>query len=342
MPASRRLSAGKVPAQVLRRCVLPFLGSPSGRVLRGAGVGEDAPIIDMGDRVLVVKANPITGADANLGREVVHINANDVAARGARPLWFMNILILPVGTPERRLAAIAGEVDEACRSLGVSLIGGHTECTPGITRPVAAGFMIGEAAKGRYVTGDGARPGDRIILTKGAGIEGTAILASDFREKLRGKVPAKTLREAEKYIDRISVVAEALAAVEAGGVHSMHTPTEGGVLNGLAELAGAAGVGLIIEEALISVEPTTQAVCDALGVDPLRLISSGSLLLSADPAKSRGVLEAIRGLGVAASDIGEVTPAEEGTTLIKKNGRRAKIRPVRQDELFRLLATSGT
>jgi len=337
MPRNSRLAAGKVPLAVLERSVFPFLGSPSKRVLIGAAVGEDTPIIDMGDRVLVVKANPITGAEKNIGKLAVNINANDVAARGAKPLWFLNIILLSEGTQEKELLKVMSEIDEACRRLNIQIIGGHTECTPNLKSPIIAGFMLGEAPKDKYITGKNVKPGDHILLTKGAGIEGTGIIASDFTNELKLKVSTRTLARAKKFIERISIVEEALKAVEAGGIHSMHTPTEGGIINGLAELGEAGSIGLRVEEKLIHLEPETRAICEALSIDPLKLISSGSLLLTVDPKRSENVINVLKEAGFEVTKIGEVLSNKNKRILIRKNGLIEKIKPVYQDELFRLL-----
>jgi hydrogenase maturation factor len=337
MPPSSRLRTGKVPSDVLKRCVFNRLGVRSERVIRGAAIGEDASIIDMGTKVLVAKANPITGAEVNIGRLVVHVNANDVAARGAKPLWFMNTILLPEGCMEAKLVEIMEEINRACIELGVQLIGGHTECIAGLERPIISGFMMGEAPKNRYVTTGGAKPGDRIILTKTAGLEGTSILASDLEEKLKRKIDPKTLQRARKMIDSISVVPEALKAVETGGVHSMHTPTEGGVINGLFEMGAAAGVGLSVEENLIPVAPETRIISDTLGIDPLKLLSSGSLLMAVSDSSVGKILDAIESIGVQATIIGEVKDRPDGRVITRTNGTQKTIDPVRQDELFRIL-----
>jgi hydrogenase expression/formation protein HypE len=337
MPPTRKLRTGKIPQDTLRRCVLTHLGATSDRVLRGAAVGEDAAVIDMGSKVLVTKANPITGADYNIGWLVVHVNANDVAARGAKPLWFMGTILLPEGTTESRLEIIMEDMEKACKELGVQLVGGHTECVAGLERPIIAGFMMGEAPKGRYVTTDSARPGDKIILTKTAGLEGTSILASDLEEKLKRKIDQRTLQRARRMIEIVSVVPEALKAAEIGGVHSMHTPTEGGVLNGLYEMASAARVGLSVEESLIPVAPETAIIAETLDVDPLKLLSSGALLLSVAVDRVDRVIDALEGINVQASVIGDVRERSEGRVITRSDGSQRTIDPVRQDELFRLL-----
>lgn len=337
MPPNRRLRTGKIPHDTLKRCVLTHLGTPSDRVIKGAAVGEDASIIDMGSKVLVAKANPITGADGNIGSLVVHVNANDVAARGAKPIWFMSIILLPEGATESRLEVIMEEIDRACKELNVQLIGGHTECVAGLSKPIVDGFMMGEAPKNRYITTGGAKPGDKIILTKTVGLEGTSILASDLEQKLSKKIDQKTLQRARKMVEVVSIVPEALKAVEVGGIHSMHTPTEGGILNGLYEMGVAAGVGLSVEENLIPVAPETSIITETLGVDPLKLLSSGALLLAVDKASADNVLEALQSINIKASIIGEVKERAEGRVLTRTDGSQKTINPVRQDELFRIL-----
>ena len=336
MPPNRVLRTGKIPHDTLRRCVFPYLGAMSDRVIRGAAVGEDAPIIDMGSKVLVAKANPITGADVNIGKLVVHVNANDIAARGAKPMWFMSTIFLSEGATESRLEVIMAEIDRACKELGIQVIGGHTECVAGLNKPIVSGFMMGEAPKNKYITTGGAKVGDKIILTKTVGLEGTSILATDLDQKLHRKIDPKTLQRARKMVDVVSVVPEALKAVEVGGVHSMHTPTEGGVLNGLFEMGSAAGVGLSVEENLIPIAPETVIIAETLEIDPLKLLSSGALLLAVDEAYAEKIIQALQKINIQASIIGEVKERKEGRVLTRIDGSQKTIDPVRQDELFRI------
>ena len=334
-------STGKIPSEVLRQVVFSRLGASSERILCGPAVGEDAAVIDMGDKVLVAKANPVTAAVGHVGWLTVHINANDVASRGARPLWFLCTIMLPEASDETLLEEIMEDIDEACCEVGASLVGGHTECTPGLDRPIISGVMIGETKKGRYVTTRSAEPDDEILLTKGAGLEGTAILATDFEERLRGKLDEKTIKAAQSMFRQISIVPEALEAVESRGVSSMHTPTEGGVIQGLWEVARAANVGLEVQEESILVEPETKKVCEALGVDPLRLLSSGALIITAKPRKGQEIIGVLSRIGVKAKIIGKVTNAENGMVILKHGGSKTKIKPVKQDELYRIIDESS-
>ena len=332
--SSKKLPAGKIPKELLSKYVFTCLGVEDERVIQGPLIGEDAAVIDNGDKVLVVKANPITGAENKIGWLAVHINANDIAARGAEPLWYLSIILLPEEADEKLLKTIIQDQHKACKDLGICIVGGHTEVSPGLKRPIVAGFMLGEASKDRYVTTGGAEIGDHIVLTKGVGLEGTGILASDLKQ-LKKKVPKKVLSEAVKLLDLTSVVPEAKIAMQVGGVHSMHTPTEGGVLNGLLEVSEASGRGFIIYEDQLIVLEETRVICEALEVDPLRLLSSGSLLIIVDPKYSDGLVEALRSENIASKVIGEVT-AESGT-VVKVDGGVELVESVEQDELFRIL-----
>jgi len=333
----RSFKTGKIPSDVLRRLVFNRLGVPTDRVLSGPGVGEDAAVIDMGDRVLVAKGDPITGAEGNIGWLSVHINANDIASTGARPLWFVCIALLPEGADESMLKGIMDDIHEACLDVGASLVGGHTETTPGLDRPILAGFMMGEAQRDRYITTGGARPGDIIILTKGAGIEGTAVIASDLRDHLKGKVDDQVVERGAAMVRWISVVPEAMKAVEAGSPNSLHDPTEGGLINGLWEMAEAAGVGLKVDRASIPIPDETRQICGVLGVDPLKLLGSGALLITAQPGEAEKIMEALTKEGIKASVIGEVTPLSEGRLLVDEKGSHESIEAVDQDEIYRIL-----
>ncbi len=286
------------------------------RVVLGPRVGEDAAVLDFGDRYLVAKSDPITFTAERIGWYAVQVNANDLATLGARPRWFLLTLLLP-NNDAAMVEAIFADVLAACAELGVALCGGHTETTPGLDRPIAAGQMLGEVEKERLVRKQRIRPGDAVLLTRGVALEGTAILAREKAEQLAGRLDATVLGRARDLLFRpgISVVADALAAADAAPVHGMHDPTEGGLLGGLYELAQVAGVGLSVERARIPVLPETAELCAALGLDPLRLIASGSLLIVvAEPDVDR-VQRALVVRGTPIARIGRVTQPETGLRL---------------------------
>jgi len=292
-------------------------------VVVGPEIGEDAAVVDYGENLLVVKTDPITFATDKIGWYAVNINANDVAVMGADPKWFLASVLVAPETTEESVERVFDDILGACETLGVSLIGGHTEITYGIERTIVVGCMLGEVTRDRLVRTSGARFGDSVILTKGIAIEGTAVLARELESRLieAGAAP-DTVARAKGYIadPGISVVAEARAVSSAVRVTSMHDPTEGGLATGLRELALAANVGLMIEENRIPVLPESRAICDLLGLDPLGVIASGSLLVTVGPEDEANALAAIASAGVAAAVIGRVTTPEEGLRLIGVEG----------------------
>src|SRR5262245_30442329 len=253
MPA---LPVGKLPALVLERLFGKYMARGE-RVVLGPQVGEDAAVVDMGDRYLVATTDPITFATDEAAWYALHVNANDLAVRGARPLWFLVTLLLPEGAAtEARVEALFDELSVGCAELGVAVIGGHTEVTAGLPRPIVVGAMLGEVAKDRLVTTGGAQVGDAILLTKGVPLEGAAILARERGDEARRRgVPEDVVERARGFLRRpgISVVPEARLACGAARVHAMHDPTEGGLATACWELAQAADVGLHVDRERIPV-----------------------------------------------------------------------------------------
>ena len=308
----------------------------------GPRFGEDAAVIDMGAKYLVAKTDPITFTAERIGWYAVNINANDIATLGARPRWFLATLLLPETRTTRALArSIFRDVLRACRSLGLTLCGGHTEITAGLARPLVVGLMLGEVDKSQLVRKESQRPGDLVLLTKGVALEGTAILAREKAPRLEAKLGKALIRRARRLLFRpgISVVREALLAVRHGEIRAMHDPTEGGLFSGLYELARAGGVGLRIWLDKVPVLPETQAFSRVLGFNPFALIASGALLVVASARTAGGVVAALGRAGISAAIIGEVRRASQGIRVLEPGG--ARLRPLTvpaRDEIARLLA----
>ena len=335
-----RLPLGKLPGDLLQT-ILDKHAPRDPRVVVGPRVGEDAAVIDVGDRYLVVTSDPITFATDELGWYALHVNANDVVVRGATPRWFLATLLLPEGaTDEAGVRALFGQLAEACDELEVALVGGHTEVTHGLDRPIVAGTMLGEVAKDKLVTTSGARVGDAIALTKGVPLEGAAIIAREKETELRARgVPPAVIRRAKGFLRSpgISVRPEAELACELACVHAMHDPTEGGIATALHELAGAAGVGLRIDRERITVLPEGRQLCEAFGLDPLGTIASGALLMTLDPADAGVVIHALAREAIDSHFIGQVVDRAQGVTLV--DGAKSWPLPVfSQDEITRLFA----
>ena len=324
------MKSGKLPSDVLEKRILSSFRFKREEVLVRSRVGEDCSVLDFGEYACVVSTDPITGASNEIGRLAVHISCNDVAANGVEPFGLLFTILAPEGTTLEVLQDIVRQAAEEAASLKVEIIGGHTEITPAVNRIVVSTTAIGRAAKDRVVTSSGAKPGDCIILTKWAGLEGTAIIAHDFEKRLRGRVDDALLESAQAMMGHISVVKEGMIAGETGAT-AMHDVTEGGVLGALWELAEASGVGLRIYRDKIPVRPETRAICEELGLNPLKLISSGCMLISC--RDGQGMLEALNREGIPASIIGEVV--EEGRTLVDGE-REVPIDPPESDELYKV------
>ena len=337
MAASHRLPAGKLPVDHLRTLV-ETVRSPHPRLLIGPRIGEDAAVIAGADTHLVVSTDPITFATDRIGWYAVHINANDVAVMGARPLWFSVVILLPQASATPTMAeTIASDVRAACDGLGVTVCGGHTEVTHGIDRPLVIGQMIGEVAPARLIDKTRIGVGDHILLTRGVAIEGTAVLARERADRLQGRVDAVLLDRAAKLLldPGISVVSAALAAADAGDVvHAMHDPTEGGLAAGLSELVAPSGLGARVVGERIRVLPETAAICDAVGLDPLNLLASGALLIAVASDADERVTAALRHAQIDVATIGEVRPGIDGLT-ISRDGRESPLEVKDRDEIAR-------
>lgn len=329
------LPPGKIPPEKLKELVFNHLGARGERVIIGADLGIDAAAIDFGSSVLVASTDPITGAEKGIGFYAVHVNANDVATFGARPKWFLVSILLPESADERLLTEIMRELHESASKLGVAIVGGHTEVTPGLEKPIVVGTMLGEVEREKLVTSNGARPGDAIIVTKWAGLEGTSIIASERSEELEKAFGRDFVEKAMSFIEMISVVEDALTANEVG-VHAMHDPTEGGIANGLHEMADAAGLGFRVYRERIPIREETLKICGFYNLDPLALISSGTLMIAAPKERVDAVVEALRRKGINASVIGEFVE-DPGVKVIVENGSERPLGRPESDELWKVV-----
>ncbi len=332
------IPVGKLPPRLLEG-LLDRNKATDPRVIEGPGVGKDAAVIDMGDRYLVAKTDPITFATDEIGWYAVHVNANDIACCGAVPRWFLATLLLPEdGTTPELVEAIFQQIATACEQLGISLCGGHTEITFDLKRPIVVGQMLGEVAPDRYVMATGAQVGDAILLTKGIAIEGTAVIANEKRDELRDAMSEAELQRYASFLHEpgISVVRDAQLALEIGGVHALHDPTEGGVATGLWELAQASNVGLLIDEQRLPILTECKSLCDHFGLDQLGVIASGSLLISAAADQSQEIVERLTAAGIDATLIGEVVPADQGCRMRSADGTLRALPEFPRDEITRL------
>ncbi len=291
----------------------------------GPGYGEDAAAIRVGDQSLVVSSDPLSLASERLGTLAVNVACNDVAASGAEPRWLTNVVFLPDDDPET-LDVVTQQIDDSARELGVTIVGGHSEYAPDLSRPMVTMTCMGLTDE--FVPTGGAQPGDRLVLTKGAGIEGTAILATDFRDEV-----GSNAEQGESFFEEISVVEDARILREYAT--SMHDPTEGGVVTGLLEMAEASDVSLEVSREDVPVREITREFCDVMGVDPLRIFGSGALLAAVPGDAVAEVLTDLRNSGISADEIGRVTEVGQGSDgELLLDGERVS-NPLR-DDLYHL------
>ena len=332
------LPVGKLPNSLLQK-LLDKIHIEDEQVVLGPAIGEDAAVIRLGDKLLVAKTDPVTFATDLIGWYAVNVNANDIATMGVQPRWFLATALLPERYTGKEVEEIFDQILSACNSLGITLVGGHTEISYGFTRPVIVGCMLAEAEDQPLITTAGAKPGDDIVITKGIAIEGTALIAREAGQKLLSPLlDEDLLRRAANYLfsPGIGVLKEALIASSAVKVNSMHDPTEGGLATGLREIAQAAQVGIIVEEDKIPVLAECQAICDKLALNPLGLLASGALIITLPSSETPKVLQELRESKIDATLIGKVVGPEEGVKI--RTGRGVKELPqFERDELARFL-----
>lgn len=338
-PLEERLPLGKLPSALLERLLARYT-TVDERLIIGPGIGRDAAAIAIdAQRAMVVKTDPITFATAEIGWYLVNVNANDLACLGATPRWLLVTALLPEGrTTPTLVEEIFAGLHEACATLGIALVGGHTEITHGLDRPILVGTLLGEALRAELVAPGRAKVGDRIILTKGVAVEGTALIAGERTAEVIARYGEAFATRCQGFLHNpgISVVRDAMIARAAGAI-GLHDPTEGGVATGLRELAQAAGLGLMIDAPSIPIYPETARLCTDYGLDPLGLIASGSLLIVAPQDAAPQIVAELAKAEIVGTIIGSFTAPEDGMRLCHPAGDMP-LTEFAADEITRLYA----
>jgi hydrogenase maturation factor len=311
------------------------------RVVVGPKIGEDAAAIDLGkgtDCYWVVTSDPITFTTEEIGYYGVVVNMNDIATMGAIPKWFLATLLFPEGSDLRIIEKVFRQIQNACSRFRISFIGGHTEITPGIKKMILSGHMIGEVKKDKLVKTSGATAGDLLLLVKGICIEGTSVIAREKEaELLKRGISSSLIRKAKGFIFNpgIDVLRSAQIASQAASIHSMHDPTEGGLINGLIEMAWASGKEIEVDLEKVLIYRESRILCQEFRLNPLGVIASGALLLAVSPSDLLSIQKAFRKNSILIQVIGKVKkgPAK----VFRMDGKRRKeLKPLPRDEILKI------
>ena len=326
------MKIGKIPENVLKRSVFKQIHHRRNEVLIRPNVGEDCSYIDTtGSEIMVLSTDPITGTVQDVGRLATYITANDIASSGAEMIGIMVTLLLPEETTEQTLKEIMTEMEASCKELDIEIMGGHTEVTAAVNQPIASITGIGRLTRKDMVTTSGLKPGQDLVMTKWAGLEGTAIIAKAKEEELLSRYTRDFIAGAKNFINHISVVKEARIGKNYE-VTSMHDVTEGGVYGALWEIAVASNVGLEVELKSIPIKQETVEICEFYDLNPYLLISSGSMLMGT--FQGRELVQALEREGIPAAIIGKVTRSND-RVVINEEERRF-LEPPKSDELYKV------
>lgn len=326
---ARILPTGKIPQSVLEEIVFRRVGVQRDEIGLAPAIGEDTATVDIDGELLIVSTDPITGAARRSGWLAVKVALNDIGAAGGEPICVMVTILLPEGTSQEELQEMMDDIHAACLEENVAVAGGHTEVTPGLPRPILSVTALGKTCGRRVLRSGGCRAGDDIVVTKWAGMEGTSVLAHDFKEELLRFLSPESLREAEELLAKISVVKDGAIARE-HGAHACHDATEGGVLGAIYEMCEASGTGVTIEADAIPVLPVTLEIARRAGIDPLKLVSSGCLIV-AHPDGHR-LCEVYRSFGINAEVVGKMT---DGGRAVNRGGKTTLLERPTTDELWK-------
>ncbi len=338
---SGKLPTGKLNPQLLSQLIDKTRLYIDPSVRQGPGTGEDAAIITLPCCDLVIHTDPITEAGYNAGWLALTVAANDVATSGACPRWASVAILLPENADEKLADAISSDMGRAARQLGIDVIGGHTEVTPGLTRPIVVATVTGITCRDCALRTGDARPGDKVLIVGYAGLEGTSIIVNDF-PKLASKCGLKdeTLEQISKLAENISVVGPACLLAKENLVRAMHDATEGGIIGALVEVAIAGGNTVIVEKSKIPVHPTTRKIAGCLGIDPLKLISSGALIAVVPPDAESRALELLEHNGFHAITVGRIERGEP-VLVLQSGPDREIIREPPPDEITKVWSQYG-
>lgn len=328
---------GKIDKSIFNSVILKNLGIGNENVLIGPKTGVDAAVIKLKgskDEVMVIAEDPTFGMEVimpNFGWAIVHICASDVAVLGVPPEYMTICLLLPLGADLDLLEGVWRQMDEECKNLGISIIGGHTGVYPGIDYPLNGGATVfGSGKESDLTPPTNAQTGDKILMTKGPALQAASTLAMQAGEDLSKEYGEDVIDGVKDRFFDITVVEDALTVSE--HVNAMHDATEGGLLNGVFELADASDLGCTIYEDRIEVDEAILSVCRYFEIDPLKSISEGTLLATCPPENVDIALKSLRNKNIECWEIGEMHDGRR--EFIREDGRQEELKPIVSDPFW--------
>lgn len=329
----QKMKIGKLNNDQLKRIIMDSISYKRPEVLLRASVGEDCAGIEFGDDICLLSTDPITGAANEVGKLAVHISCNDIASNGAKPMALLLTILAPESTTEEELKWIMQDASEEAAKLEVEIVGGHTEITNAVNRIVVSSTAIGKQHKSQMFSNGSVSLGDKIIMTKWAGLEGTGIIAFEKENELKSFLSDDEIKASQQMLDHLSVVREGYIAGKFG-VTSMHDVTEGGLLGGIWEICEGVSLGAVVNYEAIAIHELTHKICDHYQINPLRLISSGTMIMTVPPQHAEDLVDELQAEGISASVIGEITSKD---VYLDKRGRLSYVTPPDSDELYKVV-----
>lgn len=327
------MKIGKLTISDLKDLIFNNIKNNNDKILSFGEIGSDCAAIEVGDNIVYLSTDPITGSNSGLGKLAININCNDIATEGIPPIGIMLTILAPPETKKEEIAEIMREAQQEADKLGVSIIGGHTEITAAVNKTIISATSIGIGTKDNFKKREHITAGDRLIITKGVGIEGTGIIAFEKESELLDTFSKELIDDAKALLDLTSVVKDGIIANKFS--KGMHDVTEGGLLGALWESSCFYNLGVEISYEKIFIPKCTKEICNYFKINPLKLISSGTMLMVVGKNNAVPLIEKLKENNIPAFDIGEFTTSKE--KVLVKNGKRLEIMPPQSDELYKVI-----
>ncbi len=323
------MKPGKIPESILTRSVLKRIGKPTKEVISGALIGEDASVLKSEGRISCT-IDPVIGDLDSVGFRAICVAVNNLAATGSIPRAAMVSILLPLEIKEKQLKALMNQIQESCQDQGIPLIGGHTENTSFVTKPVIHVSAIGDVKDEALLT-KGAKKGQDIVMTKYAAMEGTALLARGKKKELEQRYSKDFVKTAADLLEGLSILKEANLAAKFG-VSALHDARCGGIYGGLWELSSASGVGMKVYLDKIPLKQETVEICEFYDLNPYRLLSGGSLLIVTE--KGYDLVQCLEEQGIKATVIGKTT--DDNDKIVVREGEEGCLEAPKSDEIHKM------